>query len=281
VQPIIGFLQPAQLSGAQLPNVEAPVPTSRGGGGGGRGKIEPLPVHLRATWGFERYVVDASTSQALKKSFADLRNVAGLTYLPPGDTNWKPILRLLGGKEDAEITFSGIRFTPASMEYEKFVDNLRHILGSQPPGAYTEAVKGDIAQYLREIIGATRNSNEKAANDLDKVRELLELYPGQVGAMLKIAARDPRTLFVNFLKQLRSWLSHSPNVKNAREVLQALQSSQVRDALHAAITAGIARYIALRLGAISVGRNTITDPQLVSGIAGILLGYLSQIAWKE
>jgi hypothetical protein len=80
---------------------------------------------------------------------------------------------------------------------------------------------------------------------------------------------------------LRSWLSHSPNVKNAREVLQALQSSQVRDALHAAITAGIARYIALRLGAISVGRNTITDPQLVSGIAGILLGYLSQIAWKE
>jgi hypothetical protein len=170
------------------------------------------------------------------------------------------------------------------MKYEQFVDNLRHILDSQPPGAYIEAVKGDIAQYLREIIGATRSSDEKEASDLDKVRRLLELYPGQVGAMLKFAAGDPRTLFVNFLEQLRRWLSYDPSVKNTRdaqEALQALQSQQVRDALHAAITAGIARYIALRLSAISVGRNTITDHQLVSGIAGILLGYLSQIAWKR
>jgi hypothetical protein len=279
-QPIIGFLQPAQLSGAQLPNVEAPVPTSRGGGGG-RGKTNRLPVHLRATWGLGRYVVDASTPQALRDSLAELQNVAGLTYLPPGDTNWKPILELLGGKKDAEITFSGARFTPAFMRYEEFVDNLRRILASQYEGAYTEAVKGDIAQYLREIVGTTRESDKTEASNLDQVRNLFEQYPGVIGWMLKHAADDPRTLFVNFLKQLRLWLSHAPRVQNAQGVLQALQSQQVREALHAAITAGIARYIALRLGAISVGRNTITDHQLVAGIAGILLGYLSQIAQKE
>jgi len=276
-QPIIGFLQPTQLGGAQLPNVEAPVPTSRGGGGGSR-RAQPLLVSLRSALGFDRPTVDASTVGALRNSLADLRNVAGAAYLPMGDINWRPILRLLGGKEDAEITFSGARFTP-KMTYAELVDNIRKILTSpsQDVGAYTAAVKGDIAQYLRELVASARSSNEDMVVKLDKVRGLFMKRPVEIADILMQAANDPPSLFANFLKQLHLWLRNNPRIENANEVLEALQDRGVREALHAAITAGIARYISLRLGAIAVGRNTITDPQIVPGIAGMILGNLHQI----
>jgi hypothetical protein len=278
-QPIIGFLQPAQLGGAQLPNVEAPVPTSRGGGSG-RGRTQALPVHLRATLGLERPIIDASSVSALRNSLAELRNVAGAAYLPPGDINWKPILRLLGGKEDGTIEFSGVRFAPLSMKHQEFVDNLRHILGTQNVGAYTAAVQQDIAAYLSDLVNsAARSGDEELVSELDSVRALFVSKPDKIASILKQAAEDPPTLFVNFLNQLRSKLQNDPEFRSYSQVaLQALNRRKVREALHAAITAGIARYIALRLGAIAVNGKTISDNQITPGIAGILLGYLSQIA---
>jgi hypothetical protein len=281
VQPIIGFLQPAQVSGAQLPNVEAPVPTSRGGGGGRGGRTEPLPVSLYSTLGFERPTIDVSTESALRRSLADLQNVAGVAYLPLGDINWQPILRLLGGEKDAEIKFSGVRFAPTSMKYEELVDNLRQILSSQDEGAYRAAVKEDITAYLSTLVGSAGRSDPDMANKLNTVRALFMKSPVEIAHMLKLAANDPPALFAHFLEQLRRWLRHNPRIENANAVLEALQQREVREALHAAITSGIARYISRKLGAISVGRKTITDHQIVPGIAGMLLGNLHRIAWFQ
>ncbi len=282
-QPIIGFLQPAQLSGAQLPSVEAPVPTSRGGGRGG-GRTQPLLVSLRSTLGFDRPTVDASTESALRNSLAELRNVAGAAYLPPGDVNWRPILRLLGGKENSTIGFSGVRFSPLSMTHREFVDNLRHILSTQDVGAYTAAVQQDITAYLRQLAASSGSSNQELVSQLESVRALFESKPDKIAEILKRATEDPPTLFVNFLRQLRDKLRSDPKLRSdskAPIVLEALNSQQVREALHAAITSGIARYIALRLRAIDVNGRRIDDHQIIPGIAGMLLGYLSQIARFE
>jgi hypothetical protein len=274
-QPIIGFLQPAQLGGAQLPNVEAPVPTSRGSRGSGR--TPQLRVSLRSSLGFDRPTVDASTRDALRNSLAELQNVAGAAYLPLGDINWRPILRLLGGNEDAEITFSGVRFAPTSIKYEELVDNFRKILTSQPEGAYRAAVKEDITAYLGALVESAGRSSPDMAENLNKVRILFMKRPVEIAYMLKQAVNDPPALFARFLEQLRRWLQHDPRIENANAVLEALQHQEVREALHAAITSGIARYISLKLKAIAVGRNTITDHQIVPGIAGMLLGNLHRI----
>jgi hypothetical protein len=283
-QPIIGFLQPAQLGGAQLPNVEAPVPTSRGGGGGRGRRTEPLPVSLYSTLGFGRPTVDASSEAALRRSLADLQNVAGAVYLPPGDINWKPILRLLGGKEDSTIGFSGVRFAPGSMTHQEFVENLRRILDSQNVGAYTAAVQQDIVAYLDHLVASGERSNPELASQLNLVKGLFESKPDKIASILKRAAENPATLFVNFLRQLRNKLQSDPEFRGyagAQNVLKALDSSEVRKALHAAITAGIARYIALKLAVIDVNGKPISDHQIAPGIAGILLGYLSRVARLE
>jgi hypothetical protein len=187
---------------------------------------------------------------------------------------------LWGGGENSVIEFSGARFTPLSMPYDQVVANLRHILSRQSEGAYTAATQEDIVPYLDTLAATVRGDNSEAASHLANVARFFATNPDIVGKAIAQSVDNPVYLFRNFLQNLRNNLQSSKR-KGADSVLQALQSGEVRQALRTALTAGIARYIALRLKEIAVNGRRIGDPVLASGIAGLVLGNLHSVVLPE
>ena len=280
VQPIIGFLQPAQLSGAQLPNVEAPVPTSRGGGGGAR-RTERYLLNVETVGGLGRPVIDASDRLSLVNSFAERENIAGTTYIPYEDYgSWSRLARVASnGKPGAQIRIGSVTFDLAQAQaqtdpnyWNTFVKNISKVLtAGQSAAAYTRAV-GDIDEYLA-TLAASGKSSEEFASALDAVRRFFLGNSSLIGKLIYDSVADPPSLWQNFLRQLSQR-------SEARTILQHLSDPAVQEAVRMALIGGIVRYISKIHGAVTVNEETIKgseNPNLKMGIIGLLLGNLFKI----
>jgi hypothetical protein len=276
-QPIIGFLQPAQLSGAQLPNVEAPVPASRGGGGASR--ASQYLLNVEAVGGFDRPVINASNRQSLVNSFAERENIAGTAYIPYEDfATWSRLAHVAsGGKSGARIQIGSVVFDLAQARsdpnyWNTFVNNIRDVLTEkQSAGAYTQAV-GDINAYLATLAASAR-SDRDFAGALDAVRGFFASNRSLIGKLIHDSVANPPSLWSNFLRQLSQR-------SEARPILQHLGNPALQEAVRMALIGGIVRYISKIHGAVTVNGETITgrDPNLKMGIIGLLLGNLFKIA---
>jgi hypothetical protein len=277
-QPIIGFLQPAQLSGAQLPNVEAPVPTSRGGGGSARRTTRYL-LNVETVGGLDRPVIDASDRLSLVNSFAERENIAGTTYIPYEDYgSWSRLASVASrGKPGTRIQIGSVTFDLAQARtdpnyWNTFVNNISKVLTEgQSANAYTKAVS-DIDAYLA-TLAASGKSNEDFASALDAVRRFFSRNRSFIGKLIYDSVADPPSLWQNFLRQLSQR-------SEARTILQHLSNPAVQEAVRMALIGGIVRYISKIHGAVTVNGETIKsseDPNLKTGIIGLLLGNLFKI----
>jgi hypothetical protein len=277
-QPIIGFLQPTQLSGAQLPNVEAPVPTSRGGGGGARRTARYL-LNVETVGGLERPVIDASNRLSLVNSFAERENIAGTAYIPYEDVaTWSRLAHVAsGGRSGARIQIGSVVFdlTQARSDpnyWNTFVNNVRNVLiEKQSERAYTKAVD-DISAYLDALASSAKDGKE-FAGALEGVRRFFVRNRSLIGRLVYDSVANPTLLWSNFLRQL---LQRS----EAQTIRQHLSNPAVQDAVRMALIGGIIRYISRIHGAVTVNGEPITsrDPNLKMGIIGLLLGNLFKIA---
>jgi hypothetical protein len=272
VQPIIGFLQPAQLSGAQLPNVEAPVPTSRGGGGRAR-REEPKPLNVYNLHGFGRATLDVRDADSLARSMAERENIAGTVYIPYQDANsWKVLARAASGRDGARVRIGKVEFNFANPNWEEMVKNLREVFRTQDARAYTAAVRKDVIPYIEQLSAGLQNAD--IAPLVEAVRGFLNKHASQVGGIIQETIQQPNEFFSNFLQRLREYAQR----KNLRTIEQALQSEGVREILRSALIAGIARYIASVHGAVEVNGVGITKPALKDGIIGLVLANLHLIS---
>jgi hypothetical protein len=277
-QPIIGFLQPTQLSGAQLPNVEAPVPTSRGGGGGSR-RTSPYLLNVEAVGGWSRPTIDARDILSLTNSFAERENIAGTTLIPYEDFgSWSRLAYVASnGKPGARIQIGSVVFDLAQARtdpnyWNTFVRNIRDVLmENQSPQSYAKAVD-DISGYLEALVtsGLVKDDTERAA--LDEVRRFFVKNRGTIGKLIYDSLADPPQLWQNFLRRLSQ-------LSNAKTIQQFLNSSNVQEAVRMALVGGIVRYLSKIHGAVGVNGQSIgsNNPNLKQGIIGLLLGNLFRI----
>jgi hypothetical protein len=274
VQPIIGFLQPAQLSGAQLPNVEAPVPTSRGGGGGGARRTSKYLLNVETIGGLARPPIDASDLTSLTNSFAEHENIAGTAYIPYEDSSsWGRLAQVVSrGKSGARIQIGNTVFDLKQAQWETFVNNIRNVLSErQSPKSYAKAVD-DISAYL-ETLAASAQNKQDFANALNEVRRFFERNDSLIGELIYNSIANPQLLWRDFLKRL---LQHS----KAQTIRQYLNNPEVQDAVRIALIGGIVRYISKIHGAVTVNGETIwgrNNPNLKTGIIGLVLGNLFKI----
>jgi hypothetical protein len=277
-QPIIGFLQPAQLSGAQLPNVEAPVPTSRGGGGSARRTTRYL-LNVEAVSGWDRPVIDASDRLSLVNSFAERENIAGTAYIPYEDYgSWSRLASVASnGGAGARIQIGSVVFDLAQARtdpnyWNTFVNNIRNVLTEkQSAAAYTKAVD-EIDDYLTALV-ASGKSDRDFASALDAVRRFFAENKSLIGKLIYDSVADPPSLWRNFLWQLSQR-------RGAQTILRYLSDSTVQNAVRMALIGGIIRYISRIHGAVTVNGKTIKsseNPNLKMGIIGLLLGNLFKI----
>jgi len=276
-QPIIGFLQPAQLGSAQLPNVEAPVPTSRGGGGGARRTSRYL-LNVETVGGLDRPVIDASDRLSLVNSFAERENIAGTTYIPYEDYgSWSRLAYVASrGKSGARIQIGNVVFDLAQARkdpqyWNTFVNNISKVLTEkQNAGAYTRAVD-EIDDYLATLAASGKVGDSASA--LEEVRRFFLRNRSLIGRLIYNSVADPPSLWTNFLRQLSQR-------NEARTILQHLRNPAVQEAVRMALIGGIVRYISRIHGAVTINGETIKsseDPNLKMGIIGLLLGNLFKI----